>query len=141
MRYIVLIWLTAITFSCTNNSEQLFGTWKVVSKYYKGTYKIVKQNDSIKAKILYYNDDTTIIKASDKKDYYVFENLTVEKDTYVDAVSGATKAEDVLPNLSIIQIHRDTLEVTTYIHKKPLKELWVRCKSNSNEIIEKQNKD
>lgn len=118
--------MIAITFSCANNTPELLGTWKVVSNYYKGTFEILEQNDSIKAKVLYYNDDTTIIRASDKKEYYVFENLIAKNHVYVDAISGATKTKDAKANISIKPINKDTLEVTTYIYNRPLKELWVR---------------
>ena len=120
--------LAILAVSCINNTPKLYGTWKVASNYYSGTYKIYKENDSIKAKVLYYNDGTTIIRKTDHENYYVFENLKKRDEVYVDAMSGATKANDVKPNIELHLRHFDSLDVTTYISHKPLKEIWTRVK-------------
>ncbi|SIQ73677.1 hypothetical protein SAMN05421797_10318 [Maribacter ulvicola] len=118
--------LLTIMFSCSKNTTELVGTWQVKSKYYKATYAIMEENDSIKAKVLYYNDGTTIIRKKDKKEYYVFENLKPSKNQYMDAVSGATTTNENKPNIALQPIHKDTLKVTTYIRNKPLNEIWIR---------------
>ena len=128
MKRIVLVFLIALIVSCTSNDSKLYGSWNVVSKYYKGTYKIFKENDSIKAKVLYYNDGTTIIRESNNENYYAFNNLKKQDEIYVDAISGATKTNDVKPNIELNLSHPDTLDVTTYIRNKPLKEVWIRVK-------------
>lgn len=118
--------LLIITFSCSKNSTDLLGTWRVQSNYYKAIYTILEENDSIKSKVLYYNDGTTIIRQQDNNDYYVFENLKPTNNIYVDAVSGATKSNELKSNIEILIANKDTLKVTKYIRNKPLKEVWVR---------------
>ena len=113
---------------CNDNEQLLYGKWQVISNYYKATYEIIKENDSIKAEVLYYNDGTTIIREKDAKTYYVFKDLKASEDLFVDAMSGATKTDDSKKNIAIKIKHNDTLEVTQYIANKPLKEIWVRNK-------------
>ncbi len=119
-----LVLLALIIVSCDNKTEQLLGIWTVDSKFYRAKYEVLKENDSLKALILYYNDDTTVLRHDPKNPQYFFSNLKKKKEVFVDAISGATKQEK--QSLSIEQTHLDTLEVTTYILNKPLKETWIR---------------
>lgn len=112
--------------ACSQKTDVLLGEWKVISTYYKGTYEIIEENDSIKGRVLYYNDDTTIIQKKEGGNFYVFENLKASEDHFIDAISGATITKNTTPNISLYPIHKDTLEVVTHIRQKPLKELWVR---------------
>ncbi|WP_353778129.1 hypothetical protein [Winogradskyella sp. 3972H.M.0a.05] len=128
MKKLTLFLLPVLMFACANNEHDLYGKWDVLSKHYSATYKILKENDFIKAKVLYYNDGTTFIKAEDSKPYYVFKNLKASDGLFVDAISGATKADTSNVEISIHIKHKDTLEVTKYIMKKPLEELWIRHK-------------
>ena len=91
MKKIILFAILIIAFSCAKKENPLLGKWKVDSKFYKATYHILESNDSVQGKVLYYNDDTTIIREVDGKDYYVFKNLKEKENVYVDAISGATK--------------------------------------------------
>ncbi|WP_299552368.1 hypothetical protein [Seonamhaeicola sp.] len=120
--YIIILFSMS---SCSNGIKNLYGTWNVKSNHYKATYLILNENDSVKAKVLYYNDGTSIYKESEHKSYYVFENLKPKGALYVDAISGAT-IKDTNKNSSIRIIHKDTIEVTTYIMHRPLKETWKR---------------
>ena len=124
MKKIVVLFIGYLVMSCNESPKGLLGTWRVDSKFYRANYKILEENDSIKALILYYNDDTTVLKHNPKQPRYAFSNLTSKKDVFVDAISGATKNEN--HTLSIKQIHKDTLKVTTYILNKALNETWIR---------------
>ncbi|WP_460219267.1 hypothetical protein [Psychroserpens sp. MEBiC05023] len=128
MKNRVLLFILLVAFSCAEKENPLLGKWEVDSKYYRAIYNIIKSNDSVKGKVLYYNDDTTIIRESDGKDYYIFMDLKEDEGIYVDAISGATKSNDIKPNIELNLIHLDTLDVTTYIRNKPLKEIWIRVK-------------
>jgi hypothetical protein len=114
--------------SCAKREYEITGFWKVHSNYYKATYKIVEEQNKLVGKVIYYNDDTTILyETGTKKDIFLF-NLKPNKTGYIDAVSGATKTNS---NTSIKTKHRDTLEVTSYIQNKPLIETWIRIKNNT----------
>ncbi|PZW42611.1 hypothetical protein LX95_00927 [Mesonia algae] len=126
MKKQICVLLLISIYSCSKNGAELLGTWQVKNNYYKATYKIMEEHDSIKAKVLYYHDGTTIIKPEDQKEYYAFENLKYTKNQYVDAISGATKTKELHPNIALKLIHKDTIHVTKYISKKPLKEVWIR---------------
>jgi len=126
MKIQTYILLLLIMCSCSKTPTVLLGQWKVESKYYQATYAIIEDNDSIKAKVLYYNDGTTIVREKDQKDYYVFKNLKYTNNRYVDAVSGATKVKEIQPSIELNPIHKDTLKITKYIRNKPLKEVWTR---------------
>jgi hypothetical protein len=104
----------------------LFGKWRIDSKFYTSTCEIVKENGQVKGKVLYYYDGTTQHRHSDKKVYYYFENLVPKDSIYVDGISGATQLNDENINLSIKIIHKDSLQVSTYIRKKPVIEKWIR---------------
>ena len=122
--YLYVLFLIVLC-GCSHTTEELYGTWKVQSKYYRATYEIYMEHDSVKAKVLYYNDDTSIYRDGDTKEYYLFKNLKPDGKGYADAISGAT----ITNNNKTIYIepkHRDTLTVTHYIMHKPLNEIWVR---------------
>lgn len=120
----VLIILSML-FSCSNDdAEQLYGTWRVDSKFYKAKYEILEVEDEVKAKIKYYNDDTTVIKEDVANPRYILNNLLQKENVFVDAVSGATTSNEHITEIK--PKHKDTLEVITYLMNKPLKELWIR---------------
>lgn len=123
MKKITII-LCLLVFSCSKNSETLLGTWKVDSKFYRATYNIVEVDGDLKAEVIYYNDDTTVLRQNKAAPFYLFHNLKYQDDHSLDAISGATKtkAQPVFIKLK----HKDTLEVTTYLSKKPLKEIWIK---------------
>lgn len=114
---------------CSEKEHDIIGFWNVESNYYRATYKIENKNNKLIGKVIYYNDDTTILKETHTdKDIFLF-NLKLKKDNiYVDAVSGATSSKN--QNTIIKVNHKDTLEVTSYIMKKPLKEIWIRNTNN-----------
>ena len=56
------------------------------------------------------------------KDIFLHE-IKQKDGLYIDAISGATITKK---ELVIKQKNEDTLEVTTYIRNKPLKELWIK---------------
>lgn len=128
MKRLAIIWMCVFMVSCTKDHSKLYGTWEVVSKYYEGKYKIIEVNDSIQGKVLYYNDNTTVIREGVGKEYYVFKNLKKSNNTYVDAISGATNTNDSKPIIELNLKHDDTLVATRYISNKPLEEIWVRVK-------------
>lgn len=115
--------------SCKTKENPLLGVWKINSKFYKATCKIIKDENSVKGLVLYYNDDTTIYKYKEgdgESKNYFFNNLIEKKGTYVDAVSGATKTDKLEEAVTLKLLSKDTLEVTTHIMRKPLKETWIR---------------
>ncbi len=111
--------------SCSSQIDhRVLGTWKVQSTFYKAIYKIEKQHTKLIGKVLYYNDDTTILKKTNTDKDIFIKNLEYKNEVYVDAISGATKTNS--KNLKIKVKHKDTLEVTSYISNKPLVEIWIR---------------
>lgn len=104
--------------------NRILGIWNVKSTFYKATYKIEKQGKKLIGKVLYYNDDTTIIKETGTDKDIFLKNLTYKNEVYVDAISGATKTNS--ENFKIKIKHQDTLEVTSYISNQPLIETWIR---------------
>ena len=105
----------------------MIGIWKVDSKFYKATCKILEENDTVKGEVLYYNDNTTVYrsKKGQAKSYF-FNNIKEKNGTYIDAISGATKTKNKNKTATLHLVSTDTLEITTYIMNKPLKEIWVR---------------
>ena len=108
----------------TQIDERILGIWNVKSSFYKATYKIEKLDKNLVGKVIYYNDDTTIIKETGSNKDIFLKNITYKNDVFVDAISGATQTNS--ENLKIKIKHKDTLEVTSYIMHKPLIEIWVR---------------
>lgn len=112
--------------SCNKDTKALLGTWKVDSKFYRATYNIVEVDGDLKAEVIYYNDDTTILRQNKDNPFYLFHNLNYKDDASIDAVSGATKTKSQPIFLKLK--HKDTLEVTTYFSTKPLKEIWIKTR-------------
>lgn len=113
-----------IIIACSTKIDQrIVGIWSVQSKFYKGTFKIEKTGKKLVGKVLYYNDDTTILKETGTEKDIFLHDLKMKDDVFIDAVSGATTHTE---NLTIKIKSKDTLEVTTYIMKKPLVEIWTR---------------
>jgi major membrane immunogen (membrane-anchored lipoprotein) len=110
--------------ACGKNTEALLGTWKVQSKFYRATYNIVEVDNELKAEVVYYNDDTTVLRQNEETPFYLFHNLKFQDDHSIDAISGATKTKEQPVFLKLK--HKDTLEVTTYISNQPLKEIWIK---------------
>lgn len=105
----------------------MIGIWKVDSKFYTATCEILEEDNTIKGVVLYYNDNTTVYKHEDgQPKSYFFKNITEKNGVYIDAVSGATKTENSNETATLHLLDQDTLEVTTYIMNKPLKEIWIR---------------
>ena len=124
MKKIVFGLLLLLAACSTQIDKRIFGTWNVQSNFYRATYKIEKHGKKIIGKVLYYNDDTTVLnKTNTDKDIFLHD-LKYKNNVYVDAISGATKTTS--ENLTIKIKHKDTLEVTSYINKKPLIENWTR---------------
>lgn len=124
MKKTLLGLIVLLTACSTQIDKRVLGTWNVQSNFYKATYKIEKQGEKLIGKVLYYNDDTTVLHET-KTDKDIFlHDLKYKNNVYVDAISGATKTTS--ENLTIKIKHKDTLEVTSYINKKPLVENWTR---------------
>lgn len=121
----VFLCLLAITISCSS-SEDIDGYWSVKNDFYKATYLIDEFNNKKKALVVSYNDGTTAYTKDSKPNQFLFQNLKKKDGGYVDAVSGATKTSDKQTLNRIDPVSKDTLEVTTYISGKPLKEHWIR---------------
>ncbi len=121
-----------LLFSCSGRKNQLLGTWNLASKFYRATYEIVEDGGKLKAKVLYYNDDTTVYRYDEQTPQYLFSDLKEKENRYIDAVSGATNTKTNHPNIKIIS--QDSLEVTTYLMNKPIQEIWVR-KTNKNKQL------
>ncbi len=123
MKKIFLI-LFIFSISCSSKIDQrIIGIWNVESNFYRATYKIEESDKKLIGKVIYYNDDTTVLHET-KTDKDIFlHNLKYKNKVFIDAVSGATKTTE---NLTIKIKHNDTLEVTNYINNKPLIENWSR---------------
>ncbi|MCL7752149.1 hypothetical protein [Polaribacter sp. Z022] len=120
--FLIIVCLFFMVYSKKNH--EIIGLWNVKSNHYKATYKIEFQETKLVGKVIYYNDDTTVLhETGTKKDLFLF-NLKKENNIYVDAVSGATNTETYATTIK--EKHKDTLEVTTFIMKKPLIETWIR---------------
>ncbi|MEW7290245.1 hypothetical protein [Aquimarina sp. 2304DJ70-9] len=132
-KYITSCMVIILLFSCSGKKNQLLGAWSLESNFYRATYEIVEDDGKIKAKVLYYNDDTTAYQYDGQTPQYLFSDLKEKENRYIDAVSGATNTETNYPNIKVIS--QDSLEVTTYLVNKPLKEIWIR-KINNKKIYE-----
>ena len=108
---------------CSKKPKELIGKWQVKSPHYKAIYSIEEDNNKIVGKVNYYNDGTYVYRAKGtNKDIFLHE-IKQKDGLYIDAISGATITKK---ELVIKQKNEDTLEVTTYIRNKPLKELWIK---------------
>ena len=123
MKKLIGILILLLTISCSSDADKrVIGTWHTQSKYYQGTFKIEEKNDKMIAKVLYYNDGTTILKETGTEQDVFVNDLKYKNKQYVDAVSGATATYKI----AITVVHKDTLSVTNYIQGQPLQELWTR---------------
>lgn len=121
-----MLFTLGFLFSCDRPADELLGTWKVNSKFYKATYEVIEEADEIKALVKYYDDDTFRYSFDSTNVHYVFTSLKKKGDQYVDGVSGATVKNADAKGLSISIKAKDTLEVTSYVLDKPLVETWTR---------------
>lgn len=130
MKKLVFFFLGLILIACVKEKHSIEGIWKVNNNHYKATYQIIQEQNRLIGKVIYYNDGTTILhETGTDKDLFLF-NLKQKNNTYVDAVSGATNNKT---NTTIIKTkHIDSLEVTSYIMKKPITEIWIRKTKNNN---------
>ncbi len=110
---------------CTQKPKELIGIWEVKSPHYRATYAIEEYNNRIVGKIQYYNDDTYVYKGTGTEKDIFLHKIKRKDSVYIDAISGATMTKK---DLVIKQKSPDTLEVTTYIRNKPLKEFWIKKK-------------
>ena len=121
----VLLVFILLLFACTAKIDnRIFGEWNVQSNYYRAIYKIEKQNGKIIGKVLYYNDDTTVLHETGTDKDIFLEDLKFKENKFIDAVSGATKTNKEA--LTIEVKHKDTLKVTSYVMHKPSVEIWIR---------------
>lgn len=117
--------LLILLLGCSSKiDERVIGVWQVQSKFYQATYRIEKEGKKLIGKVIYYNDDTTILKKTDTDKDIFLSNLKYKDDIYINAISGATQTNS--ESLTIKIKHKDTLEVTSYIRHKPLVEIWTR---------------
>ena len=119
----ILILMLSFAF-CTKAPKEILGIWEVQSKFYRATYKIEKAGKKLIGKVIYYNDDTTVLHETGTEKDIFLSNLEYKDNVFVDAISGATQTNS--ESLTIKIIHKDTLEVTNYIRHKPLVEIWTR---------------
>lgn len=119
-----LILITVFFSSCLKSpDERIFGDWKVANNYYTADYKIERTERGITAKVMYYDDGTTILKATHSDQDIYIPSLHYKDGEYVDAVSGATQQT---PSIRIKIRNTDSLDVTKYVMHKPIKEYWTR---------------
>lgn len=127
MKKALFISIAIIVFSCTKKESSIIGIWKVDSKFYKATCEILEEKGVVKGIVLYYNDNTTVYRHEEgQPKSYFFKNIKEKDGTYIDAISGATKTENPSKTTTLQLISKDTIEITTYIMNKPLKEIWIR---------------
>lgn len=130
MKRALLLLTCSLFIFCSKKEHKIIGLWNVKSNYYKATYKIEQQSNKLVGRVIYYNDGTTVLhETKTDKDLFLFD-LKLKKDTYIDAVSGATNTKKQTTSIKLK--HNDTLEVTSYIMKKPLIETWIRNSNNNN---------
>ncbi len=122
MRFLVVL----IMFLCScHQGKEIEGTWSVQSKHYRSTIEIIPNKGRWDAKVLYYNDDTQIIKEDTINPYYLYKGIKYQKSSqYVDGVSGATKLVNESTKFKLVE--NDTLIITTQIRDKKINELWIR---------------
>ena len=130
MKKLGVLFLMFLFAFCTTAPKEILGIWQVQSNFYRATYKIEKQGKKLIGKVLYYNDDTTILNETGTDKDIFLSDLKYKDDVYVDAISGATNTTE--EGISIKIKHKDTLEVTSYIRHKPLVEIWTRKPAQNN---------
>ncbi len=72
---------------------------------------------------MYYDDGTTILKATHSDQDIYIPSLHYKDGEYIDAVSGATQQT---PSIRIKIRNTDSLDVTKYVMHNPIKEYWTR---------------
>ena len=115
--------------SCQTSPSPIEGKWQVVSEFYKATYQIKKEAGSIVGKVLYYNDGTTHYKANGESNQYLFKDLSLEGNKYVDGVTGATSTKSEQAPQHTIELellHEDTILAISYLMHQPIQETWIR---------------
>lgn len=122
----LLILISFLSFLSCKTDENIDGFWKVKSEFYRATYHVHNVDHSKKAQVIAYSDGTSSYTDHERPNQYVFNNLKQQEGVYVDAISGATKTSSLEHSNHIRVKHKDTIEVTTFIMGKPLKELWIR---------------
>ncbi len=122
----LLYLFSLLMFAACHQAPPILGQWKVNNSFYKATYQIVQADHTIKGQVLHYDDGTSQYHFNGTNPTYLFNNLIKKETVYVDAVTGATTLETTQNVNHITLKNQDTLYVTTYIHDKPLEEVWVR---------------
>lgn len=123
-----LAFLTLIFFyiiSCNKKSD-IKGIWKVQSPHYNSTIEIADYDESLKAKVITYNDGTQKFNSSKNTEYFIYKNIIFKNNQFIDAVSGATKTNTNSTTFTLL--HPDTLEITNYLHHKKHTEKWIKEK-------------
>ena len=100
--------------------------WQVTDPYYAVQYQLLEEEDTLRARVLYYNDGTQNYRASTGNARYLSRDLQWSDGCYVDGVSGATKSSGADARITIQQVHEDTLEVRYAANQSPAAERWVR---------------
>ena len=126
----IITLLLIISMSCNHQPDDMVGKWKTHSKHYTATFQIFEEGKKLNGLVLYYNDGTSKYNYDKNKPYYLFKGLKKKDDVYIDAMTGATTKSDTPKTLEIKKRNIDTLDVTTYIRNKPLREVWTRNKNN-----------
>ena len=105
----------------------LIGEWKTNSQFYSATYQIAEEGTGLNGLVLFYDDGTTEYVHKDTKPRYIFTGLKKNSNSqYVDGISGATTKNSTPKSIEIKRRSYDTLEVTTYMMKQSLTEIWTR---------------
>lgn len=113
MKYFIGFVLIILFLACSTEIDQrILGVWQVKDTYYTAEYQIEYRNKKLVGRILYYNDNTTILKATETDEDIFLNNLKYKKGIFVDAVSGATKTNTA--QLKIL--NEDSLEATFYLN-------------------------
>lgn len=133
MKKISLLLLLLVA-SCADTKDPLEGEWEVRSRFFKARYEILKEDNQLKALVLFYDDGTTVYNYDGTKRHYAYQNLRKKEDIYVDVVSGATKHKesDTMTD-HIRMIGNDSLQMITYMMNKPIIDVWVRKQRTQTE--------
>lgn len=125
-RWIYFLLLIMLISSC-HKQDVLVGEWKINSQFYSATYQIEEEGNGLNGLVLFYDDGTTTYVHEDAKPRYAFTGLKKNSGSqYVDGVSGATTKNSTPKSIEIKRRSHDTLEVTTYMMKQSLTEIWTR---------------
>ena len=128
-KVVITILLLLFTISCSQQEDVLVGIWKFEGDYHRATYEIIEEGNGFVGKVIHYDDGTSRYTSKDKR--ICFEGLVKQDSIYIDGVSGAsssTKTTEKGRTICIKVKSQDSLEATTYIRGRPLKEWWIRQK-------------